>query len=298
MRHTKIVFFAFLGEKRDCMTSVSPFVLSDKEPFVIGVSDLSYFFNQPRRCAAGLVLFCESGTADMAINLRRGILCPNTIVLTLPGMTLMLENASSDLRVSYAAFASDLIGEAGFRLGPSFFSYLGSNPFIQVDEKVADGICGWFKSMMYTYLDHDNIFRRTIVKNRLQNILLEMYDKIQRNANSQSPTAPNRQKELFHKFISLVHENCTEQREVTFYADRLCISTRYLSAIVRKMASISAKELIDRAVIMEIKILLQNTTLPVQEISYKMHFPDQSYLGRFFKKHTGISPTVFRQQNQ
>ncbi|WP_418166013.1 helix-turn-helix domain-containing protein, partial [Alistipes putredinis] len=51
-------------------------------------------------------------------------------------------------------------------------------------------------------------------------------------------------------------------------------------------------------VIMEIKVLLQNTTLPIQEIAYKMHFPDQSYLGRYFKKHTGISPSVFRQESR
>lgn len=280
------------------MSLVNPFVVSDKEPFVIGRSDLAFFRNQSRRCAAGLVLFCESGTADMTINLRRGILGPNTVVLTLPGTTLMLENVSSDLKISFAAFSSELIGEAGFRLGPSFFGYLSANPFMMVDDKVAEGICGWFKSMMYTYQDHENIFRRTIVKNRLQNILLEMYDKIQRRAKSQGPTSTNRQSELFHKFLSLIHENCTEQREVAFYADKLCISTRYLSAIARKMASLSAKELIDRIVVMEIKILLQNTTLPVQEISYKMHFPDQSYLGRYFKKHTGISPTIFRQRNQ
>lgn len=280
------------------MTSANPFVVSEKEPFVIGKSDLSYFRGQSRRCAVGLVLFCESGTADMTINLRRGILGPNTVVLTLPGTTVMLENVSPDLRVHYAAFAPDLIGEAGFRLGPSFFGYLGANPFILVEEKVAEGILSWFKSMMYTYQDHENIFRRTIVKNRLQNILLEMYDKIQRRANSQGPTSTSRQSELFHKFLSLIHEHCTEQREVVFYADKLCISTRYLSAIARKMASLSAKELIDRFVIMEIKILLQNTTLPVQEISYKMHFPDQSYLGRYFKKHTGISPTAFRQKEQ
>ena len=56
--------------------------------------------------------------------------------------------------------------------------------------------------------------------------------------------------------------------------------------------------MIDKIVIMEIKVLLQNTTLPIQEIAYKMHFPDQSYLGRYFKKHTGISPSAFRQESR
>lgn len=115
---------------------------------------------------------------------------------------------------------------------------------------------------------------------------------------SQCPTTSNRQMELFHRFVSLVHDCCIEEREVSFYADKLCISTRYLSAIVRRTTHQSAKELIDKIVIMEIKVLLQNTTLPIQEIAYKMHFPDQSYLGRYFKKHTGISPSAFRQESR
>ena len=55
-----------------------------------------------------------------------------------------------------------------------------------------------------------------------------------------------------------------------------------------------AKEFIDRSVVLEIKMLLGSTELSVQEIAYRLHFPDQSYLGRFFKKHTGVSPTEFR----
>ena len=92
----------------------------------------------------------------------------------------------------------------------------------------------------------------------------------------------------------MVHEYCSQEREVAFYADKLCISTRYLSTIVRSVARSSAKEFIDRAVILEIKMMLQSTDLSVQEIAYRLRFPDQSYLGRFFKKHTGESPTEYR----
>ena len=63
---------------------------------------------------------------------------------------------------------------------------------------------------------------------------------------------------------------------------------------MRSVARSSAKEFIDRAVILEIKMMLQSTDLSVQEIAYRLRFPDQSYLGRFFKKHTGESPTEYR----
>ena len=148
----------------------------------------------------------------------------------------------------------------------------------------------------YTYRDRSNMFRNTIIKNRLQNVLLEFYDKMQRmNAHKRRvPESTTRQTDLFHRFVALVHEHCTREREVTFYADKLCISTRYLSTIVRNISHSSAKEFIDRSVVLEIKVLLQSTDLSVQEIAYRLRFPDQSYLGRFFKKHTGESPTEFR----
>lgn len=143
----------------------------------------------------------------------------------------------------------------------------------------------------YTYRDRGNIFRNTIIRNRLQNVLLEAFDKTQRFApDVHSQTGTTRQADLFQRFVALVHEHCTEQREVAFYADRLCISTRYLSTIIRSVAHSTAKEFIDRSVVLEIKMLLGSTELSVQEIAYRLHFPDQSYLGRFFKKHTGCRP--------
>ena len=269
------------------MSAANPIAVSEEEPFVIGKSDLAYFFNNPCRCDCALVLLCTSGHAQVTVDLRRGPLQLNTIVLLLPGSVLMFDDASADFSVRFGAFSPDLFGEAGFRLGLSFFSFLKENPISQVNERMAAGLSTWFEIMDYTYQDRGNMFRKTIVRNRLQNIMLELYDKIQRKVSSQCPTTSNRQMELFHRFVSLVHDCCIEEREVSFYADKLCISTRYLSAIVRRTTHQSAKELIDKIVIMEIKVLLQNTTLPIQEIAYKMHCPDQSYLGRYSRNILG-----------
>ena len=185
---------------------------------------------------------------------------------------------------------------AAFRLEPDFFAAVHRNPIANPPQQLVDGAAIWFQMAAYTYRDRQNIFRNTIIKNRLQNILLEISDKMQRFATKQVRTFANttRQMELFHRFAALVHEFCAQEREVAFYADRLCISTRYLSTIVRCVAHTSAKEFIDRAVMLEIRMLLRSTDLSVQEIAYRLKFPDQSYLGRFFKKHAGESPTEYR----
>ena len=206
----------------------------------------------------------------------------NTLILVLPGSLLMLTNRTEDFRMTFCAFSRDLFAEAGFRLEPSFFRILRENPITYPPARIVEGASTWFQMAAYTYRDRNNVFRNTIIRNRLHNM------------QQQTPETTTRQTELFHRFVALVHEHSSQQREVSFYADKLCISTRYLSTIVRNIAHSSAKEFIDRSVLLEIKMLLQSTDLSVQEIAYRLHFPDQSYLGRYFKKHTGESPTEYR----
>lgn len=230
------------------------------------------------------------------IDQYRGEVRADTMLLLLPGSVFLLADRSADFRVTYCAFSLDLFSEAAFRLDPAFFAALREQPIVRLHPRLVEGASIWFQMAGYTYRDRDNMFRNTIIRNRLQNVLLEAFDKMQRFGSRRQAVSETttRQTELFHRFVSLVHENCAHEREVTFYADRLCISTRYLSTIVRSIAHTTAKEFIDRSVILEIKMLLQSTDLSVQEIAYRLHFPDQSYLGRFFKKHTGESPTEYR----
>ncbi|MDE5731029.1 MAG: helix-turn-helix domain-containing protein [Alistipes sp.] len=280
------------------MSATNPLIVSEEEPFAVGKTNLAFFLNNPVRCEGGAVLLCRSGSAEMTLDLRRSTIRPDTVVFILPDTLLMISESSPDFEMSYCAFTHAIFSEVCFRLEPSFFRFIGASPFSLIDRTESRNFDFWFETMEYSFRDRENMFRMTIFKNRLQNTFLEMYDKIQRKVTSLCPTTSDRQTELFHKFISLVHDHCAREREVAFYADRLCISPRYLSAIVRRITHHSAKELIDRTVIMDIKVLLQSTSLPIQEIAYRMHFPDQSYLGRYFKKHTGLAPTLFRQQSR
>ena len=256
-----------------------------EEQFTVGESDFAFFGSCPYRIEGGALLFCRGGSAVATIDQYRGEVRADTMLLLLPGSVFLLADRSEDFRVTYCAFSLDLFSEAAFRLDPAFFAALREQPIVRLHPRLVEGASIWFQMAGYTYRDRDNMFRNTIIRNRLQNVLLEAFDKMQRFGSRRQAVSETttRQTELFHRFVSLVHENCAHEREVTFYADRLCISTRYLSTIVRSIAHTTAKEFIDRSVILEIKMLLQSTDLSVQEIAYRLHFPDQSYLGRFFK---------------
>ena len=237
-----------LFEKRIVMSATNPIITTPEEQFVVGESDFAFFGNYASRCEGGAILYCRKGSADATVNQYCGQVRRNTLILVLPGSLLMLTNRTEDFRMTFCAFSRDLFAEAGFRLEPSFFRILRDNPITYPPARIVEGASTWFQMAAYTYRDRNNVFRNTIIRNRLQNVLLEIYDKLQRYANmqQQTPETTTRQTELFHRFVALVHEHSSQQREVSFYADKLCISTRYLSTIVRNIAHSSAKEFIDR----------------------------------------------------
>lgn len=285
----------FCSKNELYMAEYNPIMTTPEEQFVVGDTDLRYFEEHSCRTEGGAILFCRRGSATVTVDQLRDRVTRDTLLLLLPGSILHLNERTDDFRVRFCAFSLELFSEAAYRLDPSFFHILHEHAIIRLPDRIIEGVRNWFQMASYTYRDRGNIFRNTIIRNRLQNVLLEAFDKTQRFApDVHSQTGTTRQADLFQRFVALVHEHCTEQREVAFYADRLCISTRYLSTIIRSVAHSTAKEFIDRSVVLEIKMLLGSTELSVQEIAYRLHFPDQSYLGRFFKKHTGVSSTEFR----
>lgn len=285
----------FCSKNELYMAEYNPIMTTPEEQFVVGDTDLRYFEEHSCCTEGGAILFCRRGSATVTVDQLRDRVTRDTLLLLLPGSILHLNERTDDFRVRFCAFSLELFSEAAYRLDPSFFHILHEHAIIRLPDRIIEGVRNWFQMASYTYRDRGNIFRNTIIRNRLQNVLLEAFDKTQRFApDVHSQTGTTRQADLFQRFVALVHEHCTEQREVAFYADRLCISTRYLSTIIRSVAHSTAKEFIDRSVVLEIKMLLGSTELSVQEIAYRLHFPDQSYLGRFFKKHTGVSPTEFR----
>ena len=194
----------------------------------------------------------------------------------------------------FFGFPKDMFREACLRLEPTFFRFMKERPCYVLPDKDTGAINGLIQATTAIYNDRENRFRNQIAKNHLQSFMLDIYDKCYRYFDKQEIEGGSRQDEIFKKFVALVHENCISQREVNFYANELCISTKYLTGICRSVTGDSAKKIIDDFAILEIKVLLQSTELTMQDIADRLGFPDQSYLGRYFKRHEGMSPREYQ----
>lgn len=267
---------------------------TEEEPFVAGTSSLEEFHNRLIKLNDAGIFFCREGHGTLHMDLKEYSIVPNTQVITRPGSILNITEPSEDFKVSFFYFSKRLLAEATFRFEPSFFHFLKENPCFTRPADCIDSISGLMRAMEAIYKDKDHSFRNLIAKNHLQCFLLDVYDKTHRWFTRQQIEGGNRKEELFKRFINLIHQHCTTQREVSFYANALFITSRYLSSIVQDISGHTAKNIIDNHVILEIKVLLESTDLSIQEISNRLQFPDQSFFGRYFKKHTGVSPTQYR----
>ena len=99
-----------------------------------------------------------------------------------------------------------------------------------------------------------------------------------------------------YQFLVEVFNNYREHREVMFYAEQMCVSPSYLSTVVKQKTGKPALQWIIDLVINEAKQELKYSSWSIKEISVNLSFSTQSFFGKYFKKYTGISPKVYREQ--
>ena len=266
-----------------------------REPFIAGTDEnLSPVMHHLWKLEGGAIYFCRKGWAHATIDLKDYEIVKNTQVVLLPGTIICINGCSSDFTASFFEFPKEMFMEACMRFEPIFFRFIKEQPCYVLPQENTGAINGLIRATTAIYNDRENRFRNQIAKNHLQSFMLDIYDKCYRYFGKHKIEGGTRQDEIFKSFVSLVHEHCASQREVSFYADKLCISTKYLTGICKAVTGDSAKKIIDDFAILEIKVLLQSTELTVQEIADRLHFPDQSYLGRYFKRHEGMSPKEYQ----
>lgn len=120
------------------------------------------------------------------------------------------------------------------------------------------------------------------------------YDELFRQYADQQQNRQSREQTIFDRFIQLVNRHCAEQHRIGYYANRMCLTERYLSTIIRQTSGISAKEWIDRALITRIKVELMHTNKSIAQISEELSFPNPSFFSKYFKRITGVPPGEYR----
>ena len=105
---------------------------------------------------------------------------------------------------------------------------------------------------------------------------------------------PKRVEEIYLDFVRLLSQHYAQHHDIAFYASELCITTTYLSRIVRHVSGRTVVQYIDQMLLMEAAWLLQTTTLSVAQIADRLHFAETASFARFFKRLKGCTPKEYR----
>ena len=142
---------------------------------------------------------------------------------------------------------------------------------------------------------HARPFPRASVQS-LISLCFHQLDFVRKSSQSTERQQHTRQEEVFNRFLELVNKYAARERSITFYADRLFLTPRYLSTLVRQVSHRTFMDWVNEAVAQEARLLLRHTDKPVYQIADELHFPNPSFFCRFFRRMTGKTPYGYRKE--
>jgi len=253
--------------------------------------------NTPYRPDHFSIILLIKGQMNLLHNLVEYSVSNNHLLLLPPKSFYELKAISAGSKMICMLFKESYLLEAGLHL----------NIGIIIDLLKAD----IRKSFV---LQHDErstlvcLFKLLLKKNRLKNIaavdqkviihcfstILYECGSLLTKYNTLYKAKLSRKEELAMRFLEMVAQHFEEERSVTFFAQLLNVTPKHLSETMKDVIGRTAGEIIDQAVIMQAKLLLKNPSLNIGEIASALNFSDQSFFGKFFKNHVGLSPLNFR----
>lgn len=260
--------------------------------------NLDFLRPSPLHFNCGVQILCTCGTCILSTGAQQFHLREMSELIFWGGSIMQLMEASDNFHVRLLLYPKKIFLQAAISLDTTYFNYMREFPQYDHGEESWKNVTLWIDMAQLLFSRPSPAFRERLELNFLQSMLMWIFSSIPDTYVSKAESYTRKQL-LFHKFMHLIHEHTAQMHQVSFYAEQLCISPRYLNEITLSFSNgKTPKALIDEQLTAELKVLLNNPALSIAEIASLCHFPDSSYLSRFFKKNTGIAPKAFRALKQ
>lgn len=265
-------------------------------------SNLDFLLPSPLYFNCGVQILCVHGNGVISTGAQCFHLQEMSKIIFWDGSIMQLLHSSDDFQVRMVLYPKRVFLQAAVSLDTTFFNYMREFPLYnhgqEKDAQSWEKVNLWLDMAKMLFTQPAGLFKERLELNFLQSMLMWIFSTIPDTYVSVARSYTRKQL-LFHRFMHLIHEHALREHQIGFYADRLCISSRYLNEItVEYSKGKTPKELIDEQLTVEIKVQLNKLDLSVEEVAGICCFPDSSYLSRFFKKHTGITPKEFRNREK
>ena len=264
-------------------------------------TDLSDLDGRPVHFICGIYLICVRGHCEVTTGAEDFLLTDETELIYLSGTILQRLSASPDFLARMVLFPKEAFLKAMLPIDTPYLNYADAHPCYRHTPDVRSRMT-WRQVRVWMDLaksmfsgDVRTQFRELLEFDWLQGFLIWLFSTVPEKIEVEPQST--RQQQICRRFLQLIREYGAREHSAAFYAEKLCISPRYLHrASTECLGGRSPKRLIEGQILAEAKVLLSDSTLTVTQIAERLNFPDQSYLTRFFKRHVGMSPRQFRQK--
>ena len=244
----------------------------------------------------GFVVVCHCGSARTIYNSVEYVLSSRDMIIIFPGDMFSFCAPSADVSLSWIRFSKQDMAEVLRDFPTSFFGLVARQPICNLaDNQEYEQTMGLVKLMQAKSAEEGNIFRGNIMAALLRVLFMEVLNRVVHSFEIDI-SDPKHRRQILNEFIKMVTAT-PRCREVAYFAERLKITPKQLSAIVADGTGYGAKEFIERNTISEIKRLLRTTKLKVKQIAEQLGFSSDGNMCRFFKTNTGITVSDFKRSN-
>lgn len=266
---------------------------------LIGQEDLPSLYGHTVVGCRILLLLCK-GEMNISINDDRTCICGCEFLDILEGTKVRFGSISPDAELYCMFTTRSFIMDSLQGIMPRPQDYLFKilmNPLLKLSGSVCDILRTQVLLLKAMLSDLGHHYREEMIKLYMKGFSLELgnffMSEGDRGAHSRNLS---RKDTLMLGFMDLVWKNYRQTREVSFYAREMCITPKHLSRVVKEASGKSPHEIIAGEAMSLALQLLRYDGMSVQQVAEVLHFSDLAAFSKFFKKHMGMSPAVYRKE--
>lgn len=262
------------------------------------LDDISWknFVEAPMQIGFLLIVLCTEGEVTFTLGGREQHMEAGDLFISFGEQIIQEEHADRNFHAKAflmtRQFAQNCI--VGLNIMWPYLLYLMKNPVLKMDSEEREWLENCYHLIRRRLSQMSGRYTREATVSLVRAFYFEICNLLDARVQPDQSGVQNRAYAIFDQFIRLLSQHFKQERSVEWYSNEMCLTPKHLSEVVKQVSGKTAGQWITTMVIIEIKNLLKHTTLSIKEIAQDMNFPNQSFLGKYFKNVEGISPSDFR----
>ena len=259
---------------------------------------MKHSFNPPVQIDAAVLVLCTDGMMEIEVETNNYKLFRGDLLVCGPNRVMkpikLLNNTAFKI-----IFLSHFMHRSGIGYQRSIWDkafYLGTNPMIHLSDTQITQFEEYYRLLCEKLKNPSSSYHSEIMQSILQAMMYEILSYLDSVVVSDNDRFVRQGEILFRRFVALLAESKVKSRFVYYYADKLNVSTKYLSAVCKQVSGKTAGDIIDEFVMKDIIRMLKYSDKSIKEIALELDFPNISFFGKYVKAHLGVSPKAYRRQ--